>query len=52
VRTERDEGSDEYEAVVIVDLAERNGKTAMTQSLLFPARELRDQVMAGHERVL
>lgn len=45
VRSERYEGWDEYEAVMTVDLVERNGKTTMTQSFLFPTQELRDQVM-------
>lgn len=45
VRTERFEGWDEYEAVMTVSLVERNGKTTMTQSFLFPTRELRDQMM-------
>lgn len=45
VRTEKYEGWDEYEARLTVELVERNGKTTMTQSFLFPTRELRDQVM-------
>ena len=45
VRTERYEGWDAYEAVMTVALIERNGKTTMTQSFLFPSRELRDEVM-------
>jgi uncharacterized protein YndB with AHSA1/START domain len=45
VRTERFEGWDEYEALLTVELVERNGKTTMTQSFLFPTQELRDQVM-------
>ena len=45
VRTERYEGWDEYEALLTVELVERNGKTTMTQSFLFPTQELRDQVM-------
>ena len=45
VRTERYEGWDEYEALLTVELVERNGKTTMTQSFLFPTKELRDQVM-------
>ena len=40
VRTERYEGWDEYEAVMTVELVERNGKTTMTQSFLFPTQEL------------
>ena len=45
VRTERFEGWDAYEAVLTVELAERNGKTTMTQHFLFPTQELRDAVM-------
>ena len=45
VRTERYEGWDEYEARLTVELVERNGKTTMTQSFLFPSKALRDQVM-------
>ena len=45
VRTERFEGWDAYEAVMTVDLVERQGTTTMTQHFLFPSQELRDQVM-------
>jgi uncharacterized protein YndB with AHSA1/START domain len=45
VRTERYEGWDEYEALMTVELVERNGKTTMTQSFLFPNQEVRDAVM-------
>jgi len=45
VRTERYEGWDEYEALLTVELVERNGKTTLTQSFLFPSQELRDTVM-------
>src|SRR5678815_3582029 len=45
VRTERYEGWDEYEALLTVELIERNGKTTLTQSFLFPTKELRDTVM-------
>ena len=45
VRTERYEGWDEYEARMTVELVEKNGKTTMTQSFLFPTKDLRDQVM-------
>jgi uncharacterized protein YndB with AHSA1/START domain len=45
VRAERYEGWDEYEALLTVELVERGGKTTMTQSFLFPTRELRDMVM-------
>jgi uncharacterized protein YndB with AHSA1/START domain len=45
VRSERYEGWDDYEALLTVELVERNGKTTMTQRFLFPTKELRDQVM-------
>ena len=45
VRTERFEGWDEYEAVMTVELVERNGRTTMTQSFRFPTRELRDTLL-------
>jgi uncharacterized protein YndB with AHSA1/START domain len=45
VRTERYEGWDAYEAQLTVELVERNGKTTLTQSFLFPSQELRDTVM-------
>jgi len=45
VRTERYEGWDGYEALMTVELVERNGKTTMTQSFLFPTQELRDSVL-------
>ena len=45
VRSERFEGWDEYEALLTVELVERNGKTTMTQHFLFPTQELRDAVM-------
>ena len=45
VRTERFEGWDDYEALMTVELVERHGKTTMTQTFLFPTKELRDQVM-------
>jgi uncharacterized protein YndB with AHSA1/START domain len=45
VRTERYEGWDEYEAVLSVDLVERNGKTTMTQKFVFVTKEVRDAVM-------
>lgn len=45
VRTERFEGWDDYEARLTVELVERNGKTTMTQTFLFPTKDLRDQVM-------
>jgi uncharacterized protein YndB with AHSA1/START domain len=45
VRTERFEGWDAYEALLTVELVERNGKTTMTQRFLFPTQEVRDEVM-------
>jgi len=45
VRTERYEGWDAYEALLTVELVERNGKTTLTQHFLFPTQELRDTVM-------
>ena len=45
VRTERYEGWDAGETLLTVELAERNGKTTMTQSFLFPTQEVRDAVM-------
>ena len=46
VRTERYEGWDEAgESLMTVELAERNGKTTMTQTFLFPSREVRDLMM-------
>ena len=44
-RTERYEGWDIGEIVMTVDLAERNGKTTLTQHLLFPTPEARDTIM-------
>ena len=44
-RTERYEGWDAYEALLTVELVERNGKTTLTQTFLFPTQDLRDQVM-------
>jgi uncharacterized protein YndB with AHSA1/START domain len=45
VRSERYEGWDAYEALLTVELVERNGKTTLTQHFLFPTQELRDTVM-------
>jgi len=45
VRTERFEGWDIGEALLTVELVERNGKTTMTQSFLYPTKEVRDLVM-------
>jgi uncharacterized protein YndB with AHSA1/START domain len=45
VRTERFEGWDAYEALLTVELVERDGRTTMTQSFVFPSQEIRDAVM-------
>ena len=45
VRTESFEGWDIGEALMTVELVERNGKTTMTQSFLYPSKEVRDLVM-------
>jgi uncharacterized protein YndB with AHSA1/START domain len=45
VRSERYEGWDSGEIVMTVDLAERNGKTTLTQRFLFPTPEIRDTIM-------
>jgi uncharacterized protein YndB with AHSA1/START domain len=45
VRTERYEGWDIGETFMTVELVERNGKTTLTQSFLFPSQEIRDDVM-------
>ena len=47
VRTERWEDWDPGETVVIVDLVERDGRTTMTQRIVFPSQEVRDVVMKG-----
>lgn len=47
VRTERWEDWDPGETLVVVDLAERNGTTTMTQRLVFPSQDVRDVVMRG-----
>ena len=47
VRTERWEDWDPGETLVTVDLVARNGKTMMTQSIVFPSQEVRDVVMKG-----
>lgn len=47
VRTERWEDWDPGETLVTVELVMRNGKTTMTQSILFPSQEARDVVMKG-----
>ena len=45
VRTERWEGWDAGETIFTVDLVERNGKTTLTQRMLFPSQEIRDAMM-------
>jgi len=45
VRTERYEGWDIGEIIMTVELAERNGKTTMTQRMVFPTPEVRDTIM-------
>ena len=47
MRTERWEDWDPGETLVTVELVVRNGKTTMTQSILFPSQEVRDVVMKG-----
>lgn len=47
VRTERWEDWDPGETLVTVDLVEANGKTLMTQRIVFPTQEVRDVVMKG-----
>ena len=47
VRTERWEDWDPGETLVTVELVVRNGKTMMTQSIVFPSQEVRDVVMKG-----
>lgn len=47
VRTERWEDWDPGETVVTTSLAERDGKTTMTSSMVFPTKEVRDVVLAG-----
>lgn len=45
VRTERYEGWDIAESLMIVELVERNGKTTLTQRFVFPSQDVRDLVM-------
>ena len=45
VRTERYEGWDIAESLMIVELVEHNGKTTLTQRFVFPSQEVRDMVM-------
>jgi uncharacterized protein YndB with AHSA1/START domain len=47
VRTERWEDWDPGETLVTTELVERNGRTTMTQSIVFPSQEVRDVVMKG-----
>lgn len=47
VRTERWEDWDPGETLVTVNLVEREGRTTMTQSIVFPSQEVRDVVMKG-----
>ena len=47
VRTERWEDWDPGETLVTVDLVALNGKTRMTQRILFPTQEVRDVVLKG-----
>jgi uncharacterized protein YndB with AHSA1/START domain len=47
VRTERWEDWDPGETLVTAELVERNGKTTMTQRIVFPSQEVRDVVMKG-----
>jgi uncharacterized protein YndB with AHSA1/START domain len=47
VRTERWEDWDPGETLVTAELVERDGKTLMTQSIVFPSQEVRDVVMKG-----
>ena len=47
VRTERWEDWDPGETVVTTELAEQNGRTTMTSSMVFPSQEVRDVVLKG-----
>ena len=47
VRTERWEDWDPGETIVTVNLVEHDGRTTMTQSIVFPSQEVRDVVMKG-----
>ena len=47
VRTERWDDWDPGETVCTVVLAEQNGITTMTQSMVFPSQEVRDVVLKG-----
>lgn len=45
VRTERYEGWDIGESLMIVELLEHDGRTTLTQRFVFPSQEVRDMVM-------
>lgn len=45
VRTEAWEGVDAPETIMTVELVERDGKTTLTQHVLFASREARDAIM-------
>jgi uncharacterized protein YndB with AHSA1/START domain len=45
VRTERYEGWDIGEMRMTVELVEKDGKTTLTQRVLFPSQEVRDTIM-------
>ena len=47
VRTEAWEDWDPGETLVTLELVERNGKTTMTQSIVFPSQAVRDVVLKG-----
>lgn len=47
VRTERWEDWDPGETVVTTELAEQNGRTTMTSTMVFPSQEVRDVVLKG-----
>ena len=47
VRTERWEDWDPGETLVTCALEEQDGRTTMTQSIVFPSQEVRDVVMKG-----
>jgi uncharacterized protein YndB with AHSA1/START domain len=47
VRTERWDDWDPGETLVTATLVERQGRTTMTQSIVFPSQEVRDVVMKG-----
>lgn len=47
VRTERWEDWDPGETIVTMELAEANGRTVMTVTMVFPSQEVRDVVLKG-----